>query len=63
MQLALVIVAVLLSGAYLARGVWRTWASTGCGSGCGGGCGPKPAAPSPPLIAVDDLTARLRARN
>jgi hypothetical protein len=65
MQLTLVIVAVLLATGYLARGVWLTWAGANCGSGggCGGGCGPKTAAPQAPLIPVDDLTARLRARN
>jgi len=58
MQLALVLLAVLLASAYLSYGIWRSLS----GAGCGGGCGRK-AMPRRPLIATDELTARLRAKN
>ena len=59
MQLALVILAVLLASAYLSYGIWRSLS----GSGCGGGCGQQAKSGRRPLIAANELTARLRAKN
>jgi hypothetical protein len=58
LQTALVLLVALGAVAYLGRGVWRTWAGSGCKSGCG--CGPK-TPEGPKLIAPAELLARVRA--
>ena len=57
-QLAVVLLIVGVSAAYLARQTWRAWTGQkGCKTGCG--CGPKTAA-EPPLIRSEELTIRPR---
>ncbi|MFQ3592871.1 MAG: hypothetical protein SNJ82_06730, partial [Gemmataceae bacterium] len=58
-QLILVILAVMLASVYLLRGLLRSLS----GGGCGGGCGPKTTPKQPPLIALEELTARFRAKS
>jgi FeoB-associated Cys-rich membrane protein len=61
-QLAVVLVIVAASAAYLGWRVWRTWA--GSKSGCGGGCScpgktsSQPADNAVPLIPSHQLTLR-----
>jgi hypothetical protein len=58
-QTLLVCLAGLLAAAYLARGLWRTWAGKGCGS-CGSSATKKSQAN---LIPAEDLLVRVRQGN